>query len=114
VVGVKLILPYPPSANSLTAVVQGRRVKTREHRRYATVVSSIASREGVSLLEGEVVLRVDVYRPRRQGDLDNTLKAVQDSLKGIAWRDDKQVVEIVARRFEDKDNPRIEIEVEEV
>jgi Holliday junction resolvase RusA-like endonuclease len=109
----KLTLPYPPSANSLTAVVRGRRVKTREHRRYALVVARVASDVEVAVLEGPLVLTVDVYRPRRSGDLDNTLKAIQDSLKGILWRDDAQIVEIRARRFDDKHEPRVEVEVEE-
>jgi Holliday junction resolvase RusA-like endonuclease len=109
----KLTLPYPPSANSLTAVVRGRRVKTREHRRYAVAVSSVASKAGAQVLEGPLVLSVDVYRPRRSGDLDNTLKAIQDSLKGILWKDDAQIVEIRARRYESKENPRVEVMVEE-
>jgi crossover junction endodeoxyribonuclease RusA len=109
----KLTLPYPPSANSLTAVVRGRRVKTREHRRYVVAVASVASKAGVKVLEGPLVLRVDVYRPRKQGDLSNTIKAIEDALKGLAYRDDSQIIEIRARRFDDKLEPRVEVEVEE-
>jgi crossover junction endodeoxyribonuclease RusA len=110
----KLTLPYPPSANSLTAVVRGRRVKTREHRRYALVVARAASDVGVEVLQGPVVLRMDVYRPRKQGDLSNTIKAIEDALTGLAYCDDSQIVKIIARRFDDKLDPRVEVEVEVV
>jgi Holliday junction resolvase RusA-like endonuclease len=88
-------------------------VKTREHRRYAQLVSTVASQVDAEVLEGPLILSVEVYRPRRSGDLDNTLKAIQDSLKGILWRDDSQIVEIRARRYESKENPRVEVMVEE-
>jgi Holliday junction resolvase RusA-like endonuclease len=88
-------------------------VKTREHRRYALVVARAASDLGAEVLEGPLILSVDVYRPRRSGDLDNTLKAIQDSLKGILWKDDAQIVEIRARRYDSKENPRVEVLVEE-
>lgn len=63
-------------------------------------------------LAGPVVVRLWVYRPRRRGDLDNVLKAIGDALKGAAYLDDDQVVELHARRLDDKANPRIEVEVE--
>lgn len=42
----------------------------------------------VGPVEGEV--------PPLRGDLDNYVKLLMDGLNGIAWEDDKQVVEIVA------------------
>lgn len=53
---------------------------------------------------------IRVYRPQRRGDLDNTMKAILDSLSGLLYVDDKQVIEIHAKRFDDKKNPRVEIE----
>ena len=50
-------------------------------------------------------------RPQRSGDLDNRLKCLLDSLNGIAWSDDGQIVEIHAYRHDDKKNPRVEIEI---
>jgi Holliday junction resolvase RusA-like endonuclease len=55
-----------------------------------------------------------VFRPVRRGDLDNRLKISQDALKGICFADDKQIVEIHAYRFDDKANPRIEIDLKEI
>jgi len=50
-------------------------------------------------LVGPVGIEVDAYiADKRPGDLDNIIKAIQDGLNGIAWLDDRQVIEIKARR----------------
>jgi crossover junction endodeoxyribonuclease RusA len=108
-----LVLPYPPTLNHLRAIVRGRMVKTAEARRYEARVQSEAVKQGARLLVGPVSVVVRAYRPRRIGDLDNALKALFDSLKGIAWNDDSQVVHIEAHRFDDKDRPRVELEIRE-
>lgn len=69
--------------------------------------------------DGPVCVKVDVYRPRRHGDLDNVLKALLDSLNsgpdgnGI-YHDDRQVTHLVARRYDDKAQPRVELVVSPV
>jgi crossover junction endodeoxyribonuclease RusA len=107
---VKLTLPYPPSLNNLYATVRGRRVLSAEGRRYKAEVAMLTRGIEVSTLPVRVVVRV--YRPRRAGDLDNTLKCLLDSLTGAVWADDSQIVAIQAERFEDKSNPRVEIDIE--
>lgn len=64
-------------------------------------------------LEGDVAVTVKVFRARKSGDLDNRLKVLIDSLQGIAYVSDAQIVEIHAYRFEDKKRPRVEVEVSE-
>ena len=55
--------------------------------------------------------RQDRMIERRRGDLDNILKATLDALNGIAYRDDDQVQQITAVRYDDKRAPRIEVSV---
>jgi crossover junction endodeoxyribonuclease RusA len=110
----KVTLGYPPSLNNLYATVRGRRVLSREGRAYKAASALRAKVARLRKLEGPVEVLVGVYRPRRRGDLDNVLKAVLDALKGIAWNDDEQVVRIVATRWEDRDNPRVELVIDEV
>lgn len=105
-------LPYPPSANNLYATVRGRRVLTAQGRRFKATAATTALAAGMRPMTGEVQVRIDVYRPRRAGDLDNTLKSILDSLKGVAWADDSQVKRIDAERFEDKANPRAVVTIE--
>lgn len=110
---IRLTLPYPPGLNHLHAVVRGRKVLSREGRAFKQAVEAIAMVEGVRpIASGPVVVTVKQYRPRRAGDLDNFFKAPFDALKGVAWGDDKQVRQIHAFQFEDRDNPRIEVTVE--
>lgn len=108
----RLTLPYPPSTNALYATVRGNRVKTKAARLYCEVCALTARRSGMQPIVGPVRVTLDVFRPRRCGDLDNTLKSILDSLKGIAWQDDAQVEEIHARRHEDKVRPRVELAIE--
>jgi crossover junction endodeoxyribonuclease RusA len=108
-----LRLPYPPSANHFKVAVKGRMVLTQEARDYKEQAGWIAKSWGITALECPVRLFVNVYRPRRQGDLDNSLKLILDTLTGIAYLDDSQVVEIHAKRFDDPSDPRVEITIEE-
>ncbi len=110
----KLTLPYPPSVNNLYVTVRGRRVLSTEGKRFKMVARQIANTAGVEMLQGSVQLRVWLYRPQKSGDLDNFLKATQDCLTGIAYKDDAQVIHIEAWRLDDPGNPRVEIEVVEV
>lgn len=102
-------LPYPPSANVLWRNVNGRMVLSREGRQYKARVRDLLP--GVRPLTCDVAVRIDVYRPIRSGDLDNRLKAVLDAVRGLLFVDDRQVVEIHARRHDDKAAPRVEIAV---
>lgn len=106
-------LPYPPSANNYWRfVVIHRRpivLLSREARDYKKRVA--AQLIGAPRITGTVGLRLNVFRPRKVGDLDNSIKCLLDSLKGILFEDDKQVVEITARRWDDKADPRVMVEV---
>lgn len=102
-------LPYPPSVNHMYGTFNNRRVLSRGGRVYKETVSMLLRSERP--VDGEVSIDVKLYRPRKSGDLDNSLKAILDSLKGWLWHDDKQVTRIHAERFDDKVNPRAEVMV---
>lgn len=110
---IRLTLPYPPTVNHAKAVVRGRLITSREGRRYFETARMLARAAYKGpLLTGPVELRLDVYRPRRIGDLSNRIKVLEDALVGVVLEDDSQVTRIVAARFEDKTNPRVEVEIE--
>lgn len=55
---------------------------------------------------------IDVYYPSKRSDLDNALKLQLDVLQRIKCiRNDNNCCKIVARKFVDKDNPRVEITI---
>ena len=61
----------------------------------------------------KIILRMWVWFPdKRKRDSDNILKILQDSLTGIMWLDDRQVLPRVMDVGVDKENPRVELNVE--
>lgn len=109
-----LTLPYPPTTNNLYRNTGRGRVKTETCKAFHNTVHALALQARIKPVSGEVHLTLHVYRPQKRGDLDNTIKVIQDSLTGLAWGDDEQVVEIRAYRHDDKKNPRAEVTIETV
>lgn len=113
---VRLVLPYPPSTNRYWRNYRGRMVRSEEAMRYwfearAWVRDCGAEWQLAEYLRSEYTLAVtlDLYRPQRSGDLDNRIKVVLDTLQGVAYKNDSQIVRIVANRYDDKHNPRVEV-----
>jgi crossover junction endodeoxyribonuclease RusA len=94
-------LPYPPSANRYWRSFGGHVVVSTEAKQYKASAALMARSSGVIPVDGDVVLHLDVYRPRKAGDLSNRIKVLEDALIGVAYIDDAQVVEIHARRFDE-------------
>jgi len=110
---IKLTLPYPPTLNNMF-ITKGRiRVLSPKARAYKAEVVKRAQIARIEPIEGNVRVTMGIYRPRKIGDIDNLSKAIFDSLKGSAWHDDKQVVELHLFRYDDKDNPRVELHISE-
>jgi len=125
VAAVKLVLPYPVSANRYWRTVVAQRRDGPKKPRALTFVSEEAKafksecawrakaagfREP---LAGTVELRVRLVPKNRVCmDLDNALKVTIDALKGIVYGDDAQVYRIVADRADpDPAGARLEIEI---
>ena len=66
-------------------------------------------------IQGFFELHADVYFQSNQPDLDNSLKGLLDCLQTCkAIKNDRNCVKIVANKFIDKLNPRIEFTLVEV
>ena len=52
-------------------------------------------------------------RPTKKPDWDNVGKVICDSLNGIAYRDDAQVVDSMVRKFYSED-PKVVVTIEEI
>lgn len=60
-------------------------------------------------------LHVKVYYPSQRSDLDNALKVICDSLQKVkAIKNDNKCIKIVAEKYLDAKNPRIEFKLIEV
>jgi len=66
-------------------------------------------------IEGLFELVLNVFNESQRPDLDNAFKIVLDGLQGCgAVANDRNCIKIVAQKFVDKKNPRIEFELKEI
>lgn len=66
-------------------------------------------------ITGYFELYLDVFYPSQRSDLDNSLKILLDSLAKVkAIKNDNKCVKIVAQKFLDANNPRVEFQLIEV
>ena len=54
-----------------------------------------------------------IIRPTSRPDVDNLVKIILDGLNGVAYLDDKQVVEVYASKWYSED-PRTDVRIEEL
>lgn len=106
---ISITLGYPPSANKYWRNWKNRTLLSAEGRAYKAATALKAKK--LEPLKGPVCVQLAIYRPRKAGDLDNRIKPVLDALNGYAFEDDDQVTQIIAVRRDDKDSPRVEVQV---
>lgn len=73
---------------------------------YYSIPKSISKKKREEMLQGKI-------RPVKKPDIDNIVKSILDSLNKIAYDDDSQVVKCDIEKFYDE-NPRVEVEIEEI
>lgn len=68
---------------------------------YYGIPKSASQKKRRQMLEGTI-------RPTKKPDSDNVLKSICDSLNGVAYRDDAQVVDCIVKKLY-SDVPRVEV-----
>ncbi len=75
--------------------VRGRAITPPETRVAERRIATIARSSGVRPRAGHVQVMIEFYVSTGvRGDIDNLAKLVLDALNGVAWVDDRQVVEL--------------------
>ncbi|MBU0639604.1 MAG: RusA family crossover junction endodeoxyribonuclease [Planctomycetes bacterium] len=99
---ITITLPWPPSVNHYWRTWRGRMLISRQGRAYREQVGAILRAIGVSPQVGRLAVHVELYPPdRRKRDVDNTFKAIGDSLQhGGAFQDDSQIVWLLLEKAE--------------
>lgn len=88
----------PPSTNNLFATTkQRKRVKTSKYSAWRTAAQWQVKAQFPRMIEGDVVLDIEVRRPTATSDISNRIKAIEDALTGLVYADDRQVIEVRAR-----------------
>ena len=105
--------------------------KSRDYKHYVRLVAS--QHRPKELLTGPLRLKVKVFRPTLKSfskkkkvaaergeirpttkpDVDNYIKSIFDGLNKVIWKDDSQVVDLQVSKFY-SENPRIEVEIQEL
>lgn len=70
---------------------------------YYGIPKSTSKKKRELMLEGKI-------RPTKKPDFDNVAKIICDSLNGIAYQDDKQIVDGMFRKFY-SEQPRVEVKI---
>lgn len=115
----QVILGQPPSkANTYRIITingHGSLAKTQALKSYEEKFFLQCGAYRNKNIQGFFELYVDVYFHSNQSDLDNILKETLDCLQSCkAIKNDRNCVKIVANKFIDKNNPRIEFTIVEV
>ena len=112
--GGRVTLPFPPSANRYWRSARGRVYVSEEAKAYKASIRNHYGLRKLTPTARPIKLTIDYYRPRKSGDLDNRIKILGDALQGVIFVNDAQIVDIHARQFDDKTNPRVELFWEEI
>lgn len=135
---VRLVLPYPPSANRVwrTRVVKGIAMTyvSHEAKAYKDAIGWIARQAGIRKpITGRVEVTYTLFPKRPLDwkkraekdplgwddtvsclDLDNANKVLMDALKGVVFEDDRWVRRIEAERAEPDGEARLEVTIRKI
>lgn len=114
---IRLKLPFPPSVNHYWRHVGPRVLVSKKGRQYRADVSSLLHRKQIQTLEGDLIVDIRLTPPdRRRRDVDNSLKALLDSMQfGGVYHDDSQIVRLTVEKVAaDPDAPRADVVVQHV
>lgn len=108
----------PSKSNSYRIITFKSKDKSKEHASLAKTTALRKYEEAFFMQCGKYrnynidelfTIEVDVYYPSQRSDLDGCFKILMDCLQKIgAIKNDNKCTRIVANKFIDKDNPRIE------
>ena len=90
----------PPSNNSCYRSYNGRVIKSKRLLEYRKEMTEFfEAHVPFKRLEGDLSLNVTFnLKGKRSIDLDNLFKALLDSLEHVCFENDKQIVELIARK----------------
>ena len=103
--------------------------KSRNYKAYVRMLATQAMKETCfEMIDGPCALLINAFfevpkskskrfreaalngteRPTKKPDADNIVKAIQDALNGLAYKDDAYIVYLACQKFY-SDNPRVEV-----
>jgi len=110
---VRIILPVPPSVNTMYFNVPGRgRVKTKEYSLWRTAAVAMIQAQTLreKRIEGHISIRI-ILPAKMRGDLDNRIKPLLDALvESKKIDDDRNVQSIIITKTRKEDDCLVFVE----
>lgn len=105
----------PSKSNSYRIIMvngHGSLAKTKKVKDYEETFMWQCGEYRNAMIDQPFEMIIDVYYPSKRSDLDNSAKVVLDMLQKVkAIKNDNLCARIVAQKFIDKANPRIEFKL---
>ena len=111
---IEITLPLTPLLNRYYRKFRNRMVISHDGQAYKQEVAIICQDASIQPLMGPIALQAHIYRKAKRGDIDGYIKGLLDSLQGYAYLNDSQIVVLNVCRFDDKHNPRVEVEINQI
>lgn len=132
----KIVIPGEPVAKGRPRVTKWGTYTPEKTINYETLVKYMfaeAYPENLPIVDEMLQVEIDAYfmipksaskkkaeamaakeiRPTKKPDLDNVAKAITDALNGLAYKDDSQVVNLIARKYYSQ-MPGVHVTISEV
>ena len=114
----EVIYGNPPSKSNSYRIItingRGSLTKTKALKEYEEKFM-LQCRSRNKNIQSLFEFHINVFYPSKRSDLDGVLKVVLDCLQKVnAIKNDNNCIKIVAQKFIDKINPRVEYEIIEV
>jgi crossover junction endodeoxyribonuclease RusA len=112
-----LTLPFPPSVNGYWRNINGRTLISAKGRAYKKAVARLAQwNYAAKQLESRLEVLVILHPPdRRKRDIDNSMKALLDSMQAAGvYLDDSQIDRLAIERGEIKKGGAVIVTIKEI
>lgn len=103
-----LVLDYPPGINSYWTMARGHIIVSSAGKAYRRLVAYTIH---CDLYTGPLAVSINLYRPRKTGDIDGPLKCLLDAMQDVVYINDSQITQLHVWRHDDKKNPRAEVTI---
>lgn len=102
----------PVGVNHRYTISRGRNILSTKYRdaKEAMMWEAKSQWQGEPLTD-DVTLNIFLYLDSKRPDIDSYLKLLLDALDGIAYENDRQVIELSVIKMHDPKEPRIVIQV---
>lgn len=111
----KIKLSLPPTLNHTYRVVHKGMIKTKDAKSWQEyaglmVIQELQKKGLEADLRGDYHVTMDLYL-KRSRDVDSSIKLLLDALEGVIWKNDKQVQQILVRKWKTSNEPCLELEI---